>query len=71
MSDELVDIGPNEDELRLQEEVAKARALEASSNKKRTTRFVLLSRSLSLNAATLTSTMVESLTLKTFQLDQL
>ena len=30
MSDELVDIGPNEDELRLQEEVAKAKALEAS-----------------------------------------
>ena len=42
------------------------------SNKKRTTRFVLLSRSLSLNAATRTSEpMVEFLTLKTSQLDQL
>ena len=33
MSDELVDIGPNEDELRLQEEIARAKALEASEQK--------------------------------------
>ena len=31
MSDELVDIGPNEDELRLKEEIAKAKALETSA----------------------------------------